>query len=304
MWFVGMIVGAVIGAMGRFEGAVLGAVVGAFVGALLSGKSKSSTADTRMATLEDAVRQLNERVKSLEALPGGAAIAPARDASPVIDTALLPVPEVPMPVLDAPPPAAPVSVAAVSSAVEPAPALSQPMGAPSKPAAPPPPAEPSALWNFFFGGNTLVRVGIFVLFIGVAFLLKYAADQGLVPIEVRLAGVALGGVVLLVLGWRLRAKRDARQARGAAHAVEHPERTEREDGGTQPEGEVHGRAESEPERQQDAGVDAVAEEAEDCAPRWSSVRLEPGKLFVVGDPKQSIYRFRGADIAAAAPAEP
>ena len=37
---------------------------------------------------------------------------------------------------------------------------------------------------------------------------------------------------------------------------------------------------------------------EDSSERWQDGRLRPGSLFLVGDPKQAIYRFRGADIEA------
>lgn len=62
--------------------------------------------------------------------------------------------------------------------------------------------------SYFTGGNLMVRVGIVVLFFGVAFLLKYAAEHSLLPIELRLAGTAIGGIALLIFGWRLRHKRE------------------------------------------------------------------------------------------------
>jgi uncharacterized membrane protein len=64
-----------------------------------------------------------------------------------------------------------------------------------------------AVREYFTGGNTLVRVGVVILFIGVAFLLRYIAEHTNVPIQLRLAAVAAGGVALLALGWRLRRKR-------------------------------------------------------------------------------------------------
>ncbi|TIX97978.1 MAG: DNA helicase UvrD, partial [Mesorhizobium sp.] len=42
--------------------------------------------------------------------------------------------------------------------------------------------------------------------------------------------------------------------------------------------------------------------AEDRAPQWKDSVLRPGSLFMVGDPKQAIYRFRGADVGSYAQA--
>jgi uncharacterized membrane protein len=59
---------------------------------------------------------------------------------------------------------------------------------------------------WFTTGNVPVKVGVILSFFGVAFLLKYAVDQQLFtfPIEFRLLAIAVGGLVLIVVGWRLR----------------------------------------------------------------------------------------------------
>ncbi len=62
-------------------------------------------------------------------------------------------------------------------------------------------------WRWLFGGNTLVRLGVVILFFGVAFLVKYATENFHFPIELRLAGIAAGAIAMLAIGWRLRGKR-------------------------------------------------------------------------------------------------
>ena len=107
------------------------------------------------------------------------------------------------------------------------PAASAAPGAPAAPpaAAVPPPASPprsapaprdtvyDLAARFFAGGNWLVRGGIVLLFIGVGFLLKLAVDHALLPVPLRLAGVAAGGGILVWLGLRLA---PARRAYGLA----------------------------------------------------------------------------------------
>lgn len=74
-------------------------------------------------------------------------------------------------------------------------------------------AEPSALeralaalTRWFTTGNVPVKVGVLLSVFGVGFLVKEAIDRNwiILPLELRLVLVALFGVALLVLGWRLR----------------------------------------------------------------------------------------------------
>ena len=66
----------------------------------------------------------------------------------------------------------------------------------------------AAVKRFFTTGNIVVRIGAVVLFFGIAFLLRYAYENALLPVELRLGGAALGGIALVATGWRLRHRAD------------------------------------------------------------------------------------------------
>ncbi len=58
--------------------------------------------------------------------------------------------------------------------------------------------------NYFTSGNIIVRIGGVILFFGLAFLAKFAAEHSVISMEVRLFAIALVAVVLVGIGWRLR----------------------------------------------------------------------------------------------------
>ncbi len=75
--------------------------------------------------------------------------------------------------------------------------------------------------RWLFGGNTIVKAGVGILFIGLAFLAKFASEHASLPVEFRLAAIGGVAVALLAVGWRLRQRRAgyAQVLQGGAIAV-------------------------------------------------------------------------------------
>jgi len=101
------------------------------------------------------------------------------------------------------------------------PGAAWPQAAPSADASSARPGAWAALRGWLFGGNTIVKAGVGILFLGLAFLAKYASEHVHVPVELRLAGIAAVALVLLGIGWRLRLSRPgyAQVLQGGAVAV-------------------------------------------------------------------------------------
>jgi uncharacterized membrane protein len=237
---VAAIVGGILGALVAEEhGAVAGFVLGWLVW-------RSWRQARRLDALQREVSQLRQK-------PGAAAL----DVAEVPGTATGPFADVPKAgSVDAPveslaptpgsarsspmsPPSAAAAVPAIAvSATAPAaatdsfwaddaePAAAAAPATSAVSAAPPlSPAPPSAfetmVRGWIFGGNTIVKAGIAILFIGLAFLAKFASEHVHVPIEMRLASIAAVAIALLGVGWRLRLARPgyAQVLQGGAIAV-------------------------------------------------------------------------------------
>ena len=197
------LLGGVVGGafLSDFGGFVLGAVVGGLAG--------------WVADLAGRVRMLERR---LEARKTSDARAPATEAPPA---RVAPVVAPPAPVVRSAEPAQPASTDATlapqpavdAPRVASAPAV--PAAAPAGRAAPRRPIQPSAfdvllanIWRWFTTGNVPVKVGVVLSLFGVGFLVKEGIDREwlVLPLELRLMFVALFGIGLLVLGWRLRTR--------------------------------------------------------------------------------------------------
>jgi uncharacterized membrane protein len=106
------------------------------------------------------------------------------------------------------------AAAAQAPARPPVQAAPRPQPAAPQPAAPRRPGFAEVLVararDWLFGGNTVVRMGVLVLFVGLAFLAKYAVDHALLPPQLRLAAIAALGIGLFVFGLRLRRRDDSK----------------------------------------------------------------------------------------------
>lgn len=70
----------------------------------------------------------------------------------------------------------------------------------------------NAVRSWFLGGNVIVRIGVLVLFVGLAFFAKYAADNAMLPAELRIAAIGAAGIAMFVFGFRLRGRPTGRLA--------------------------------------------------------------------------------------------
>lgn len=223
MWFIGLLAGLILGAvLFGFEGAVICGFLGWVVGLVLGPKNKTvaeaqagkadrlSAIEQRLLAIEQRLAAVERRANkagvsetSLESASQGV-IADVRAIAPISTH----VDSVQKPVQTGPDQVRGDEKSVAAGTIEPAIMTDQIARErpPGKSVPPSAPAKPNPIVAWFTGGNAIVRIGIVILFFGVAFLVKYAAEHALFPVELRLASAAAGAIAMLFVGWRVREK--------------------------------------------------------------------------------------------------
>ncbi|WP_201193903.1 DUF2339 domain-containing protein [Pseudomonas fluorescens] len=219
MQWMFMLIGLVLGWMldESFSDALLGALLGLGVGQAIRINRLDSQATQQRVLLEQAQATLNALQQRLAVLEVAGAPAPAPVEEPLAsEPAVSPVFTLDD-IADSAPAPAPALVWELPPELEPDAATT---AAPRRPLSddawttarePAAPRAPNVIEralagarNWLLGGNTVLRVGVVLLFLGLAFLLRYATEGLVVPLELRYAGVAAAALALLALGWWLR----------------------------------------------------------------------------------------------------
>ena len=214
---IGAVVGFLLGhglGEGTFVTLVL-AAAGFAAGVLVDRQRRASPAPdvaARLAAIERRLGALESAVAASRGVPAPGASVEERP--PAAADAL--VPAAPERAEGAMPPPATVAPGG-ESAVPPRPAYgARPAdaAAPTREEAPaasgaglPPRLAARSVWAWFTEGNTMTRVGVVILFFGVAFLLSWFAEHLTLSVEASLALVALAGAALVVAGVRLAGSR-------------------------------------------------------------------------------------------------
>ncbi len=203
MWFIGLLVGAALGLGIDTDAVIPGALLGAVLGALLGLRSRSdrNRIEARFADLDAKSRFLYDRVLALEAKQARTGADPGAATTPPPEAALPGMEPADAPNLPPEPEIAPSAGAVGISTALPDESIA------SAPAATPRP--PSLIWRRLFGGNLLAKAGVVLLFFGAASALKLAAENGMLPLPLRLAGLAAASLAMIVFGWRQRTRRAA-----------------------------------------------------------------------------------------------
>jgi uncharacterized membrane protein len=203
MWLIGLIVGVWVGSVLGVKGMLMGGLAGGMLGLLYARINKAEQVyASQLKRMNELFTRLSTRLDDLEKQQRGevtdnnaaisAVATPAMQASQPIAP--------PLPPLWSSPQAETAPQQARSIKIDPVWQQQSELGS-TPPAADLVWLTSSPLWKKLFGGNILAKVGVVLLFFGVASALKLAADYGMFPVQVRLLLAAVASVAMIMFGW-------------------------------------------------------------------------------------------------------